>query len=357
MRRPSQGGRPRRAVHYIEPSLRLGWSGRCAPSLARCLVVAAFSFLSVIVTPSSAQAQLPTKLPVIGVLSPFIDADSTFLRDLRDGLADRGLRDGREIAIEYRTAEGRVDRLPVLADEFVRLKVDIIVTASAPAIRFVQQATQTIPIVMARVGDAVDQGFVASLAHPGGNITGTSWLAPELSAKRLELLKEALPELARVAILREASAGAASVTATNAAARRLGVVPSIFEVRGPDEFPTALSAMADAGVQGVEILEGLMISNSVRALVTLAEGHRLATIFPDTSFVEAGGLMSYGPDLPEINRRTAEIIEQILKGARPGDIPVEQPTKFVFAVNLKTAKAFGLTIPPSLALRADLLID
>ena len=357
MRRPSQGGRPCRAVHYLEPRLQLVRSGRCAPGLARCLVVAAFSFLSVIVTPPSAQAQLPKKLPVIGVLSPFIDADSTFLRNLRAGLADRGLREGREIAIEYRSAEGRIDRLPVLADDFVRLKVDIIVTASAPAIRFVQRATQTIPIVMARVGDAVDQGFVASLAHPGGNITGTSWFAPELSAKRLELLKEALPEIARVAILREASAGAASVTAVHAAASRLGVVPSIFEVRGPDEFPTALSAMADAKIQGVEILEGLMISNGVRSLVALAEDHRLATIFPDASFVEAGGLMSYGPDLPEINRRTAEIIEKILKGARPGDIPVEQPTKFAFAINLKTAKALGLTIPPALVLRADLVID
>jgi len=207
-----------------------------------------------------AQAQLPKK-PVIGVLSPFIDADSTFLRDVRDSLADRGLREGREIAIEYRSAEGRIDRLPLLADEFVRLKVDIIVTASASAIRFVQRATQTVPIVMAQVGDAVDQGFVANLAHPDRNITGTSWFEPELSAKRLELLKEALPETARVAILREASAGAASVTAVQAAARRLGIVASIFEVREPDEFPTALSAMADARVQGVEILEGLMISS------------------------------------------------------------------------------------------------
>jgi putative tryptophan/tyrosine transport system substrate-binding protein len=307
--------------------------------------------------PVAARAQQPTKLPVIGVLSPFIDADSTFLRDLRHSLSDRGLREGQEIAIEYRSAEGRINRLPVLSDEFVRLKVDIIVTASAPAIRFAQQATHTIPVVMAQVGDAVDQGFVASLAHPGGNITGTSWFGPELSAKRLELMKEALPGIARVAILREASAGAASVTAVNAAARSLGVVPSIFEARDPDEFPTAFSAMADAGLQGVEILEGLIISNGVRTLVALAEGHRLPTIFPDASFVEAGGLMSYGPDLAEIHRRTAEIIEKILKGARPGDIPVEQPTKFQLAINLKTAKTLGLTISPALLLRADVEID
>lgn len=303
-----------------------------------------------------AQAQL-RKRPVVGILSPFIDADSTFLRDVRDSLADRGLRDGREIGIEYRSAEGQIDRLPLLADEFVRLKVDIIVTASAPAIRFVQRATQTVPIVMAQVGDAVDQGFVANLAYPGRNITGTSWFEPELSAKRLELLKEALPETARVAVLREASAGAASVTAVQVAARRLGIVANIFEVREPEEFPTTLSAMADARVQGVEILEGLMISNNARALVTLANGHRLATIFPDTSFVQAGGLMSYGPNLLEIYRRTAEIIAKILKGAVPGDIPVEQPTKFTFAINLKTAKTLGLTIPPALVQRADLVLE
>ncbi len=303
-----------------------------------------------------AQAQ-PAKLPVIGVLSPFIDTDSTFLRDVRDSLADRGLREGRDFSTEYRSAEGRIARLPLLADELVHLKVDIIVTASAPAIRFVQRATQTVPIVMAQVGDAVDQGFVANLAHPGRNITGTSWFEPELSAKRLELLKEALPETARVAILREASAGAASVTAVQAAARRLGIVASIFEVREPDEFPTALSAMADARVQGVEILEGLMISNNAHALVALAKGHRLATIFPDTSFVDAGGLMSYGPDLPEIYRRMADIIAKILKGALPRDIPVEQPTKFAFAINLKTAKALDLTIPAALVHRADFVIE
>jgi putative ABC transport system substrate-binding protein len=303
-----------------------------------------------------AQAQLPKK-PVIGVLSPFIDADSTFLRELRERLADRGLREGRDIRIEYRSAEGQIDRLSPLAQEFVRLKVDVIVTASAPAIRFAQQATQTIPIVIAQVGDAVDQGFVASLSHPGGNITGTSWFEPELSAKRLELLKEALPLTTRVAILREASAGAASVTAVQAAARRLDIVASIFEVRDPDEFPTALSAIADARVQGVEILEGLMISNSVRPLVALAERHHLATIFPDSGFVEVGGLMSYGPDLPELYRRTAEIIEKILKGERPGDMPVEQPTKFSFAINLKTAKTLGLTVPPALMLRADPVIE
>lgn len=347
MRRPSKDEQPSRVVHNLS---------RRSLSLACSLVVGTVVFLSVSATPSPTK-ELSTKLSVIGVLSPFIDADSTFLRDLRERLADRGLREGQNIRIEYRSAEGQIDRLSPLAQEFVRMKVDVIVTASAPAIRFAQRATQTIPIVMAQVGDAVDQGFVASLSHPGGNITGTSWFEPELSAKRLELLKDALPLTTQVGILREALAGAAAVTAVQAAARRLGIVASIFEVRDPDELPTALSAMVDARVQSVEVLEGLMISNSVRPLVALAEKYRLAMIFPDSGFVEAGGLMSYGPDLPEVYRRTAEIVDKILKGARPGDMPVEQPTKFSFAVNLRTAKMLGLTIPSALMLRADEVIE
>jgi ABC-type uncharacterized transport system substrate-binding protein len=237
------------------------------------------------------------------------------------------------------------------------MKVKVIVTASAPAIRSAQQATTTIPIVMARVGDAVDQGFVKSLAHPGGNTTGISWLAPELSAKRLELLKQALPGITRVGVLREASAGAASVIAVQAAATKLGIVPSVFEVREPAEFPTALAAMSEAGAEGVEILEGLMIFNSVRPLVTLIEARRTPAIFPDISFVEAGGLMSYGPDFQEIHRRTAETVAKILNGTPPGQIPVEQPTKFVFGINQKTATALGLTIPPNVLLRADVILE
>src|SRR5207302_10856096 len=244
----------------------------------------AFNILAVLVglfalaaagSPATAQ-----KRPVIGVLSPFVDTESTFLQDVREGLGERGLHDGREIVIEYRSAEGRVERLRGLAEELVRLKVEVIVTASAPAIRFVQQATRTIPIVMARVGDAVDQGFVASLAHPDGNITGISWLAPELSAKRLELMKEVLPGMLRVGVLREASAGAASVIAVQAAAAKLGLMPSVFEVREPQEFATAFSIMADTKVEGIEVLEGLMIFNGVRPLVVLAASHHLPTIFP-----------------------------------------------------------------------------
>jgi putative ABC transport system substrate-binding protein len=308
--------------------------------------------LVALASPSFAQ-----RVRAIGVLSPFIDADSTFLKDLRQGLAARGLREGSDLTLEYRSAEGHVERLPELAAELVRLNPAVIVTASAPAIRFVQQATSTIPIVMARVGDAVDQGFVKSLARPGGNITGISWLAPELSAKRLELMKQALPNLTRVGVLREASASASSVAAVQAAAAKLGIVPSVFEVREPAEFPTALTAMAEARAEGIEILEGFMIFNSVRPLVALTGARRIPTIFPDITFVEAGGLMSYGPDFQEMHLRTAEIVAKILKGTPPGDIPVEQPTKFIFGVNLRTASAFGLALAPDTVMRADMVIE
>jgi putative tryptophan/tyrosine transport system substrate-binding protein len=319
-------------------------------------MAALFAFLIFVVVASSTSAQT-SKSPVIGILSPFIDAESTFLKDLRDSLDELGFRDGLNITIEYRSAEGRIDRLPTLASELVRRKVDVIVTATAPAIRFVQQATHTIPIVMARVGDAVDQGFVASLAHPGGNITGISWFEPELSAKRLELLKECLPAIVGVGILREASAGAASAIAVRSAASKLGLAASIFEVRSSDEFATALSAMVDTKVEAVEVLEGLMIFNNVQPIVALTDRYHLPAIFPDRSFVEAGGLMSYGPDSSETHRRTADIIAKILRGARPGDIPVEQPTKFQFAINAKTARTLGLKMPPALVQRADAVIE
>lgn len=318
------------------------------------LLTALVALLALLVTALPAAGQ---KRPVIGVLSPFIDADSGFLRDLRDGLSELGLRDGSEIAIEYRSAEGHVERLPELAAELVRRKADVIVTASPQAIRFVQQATRTIPVVMAQVGDAVDQGFVASLARPGGNTTGISWLGPELSAKRLELLKQALPGITRVGILREAAAGAALVMAAQTAAVRLGVVASVFEMREPAEFSTALAAMAEAKLEGAAILEGLMISNGTQALVALAASHRIPTIYPESSFAKAGGLMSFGPDLREVHRRTAAIVAKILNGTPPGEIPVEQPTRFEFVVNLNAAKALGVTVSPTVLIRADIVIE
>jgi len=307
--------------------------------------------------PLIARAQQTTKLPVVGVLSPFIDAESAFLADLREGLREHGYTEGRNVRIEYRSAEGKVELLAGLAADLVRRNVDIIVTSSAPAIQIARQATNKIPIVMARVGDAVDQGLVVSLARPGGNITGLSWFARELSAKSLEVLKDALPAMSHVAILREAAGGAASATAAGTAARRLGVKADLFQAREPDEIETAFSAMTAAGVDALTVLEGLMISNNAKLVTGLAGRARLPAIFFDPAFVDAGGLMSYGPNFTEMHRRAAYFVDRILKGAKPGDLPVQQPTKFELVINLRAAKALGLTIPPALLFRADRVVE
>ena len=306
--------------------------------------------------PLAARAQ-QTKLPVVGVLSPFIDAESAFLADLREGLREHGYTEGRNVRIEYRSAEGKVELLAGLAADLVRRNVDIIVTSSAPAIHIARQATNKIPIVMARVGDAVDQGFVASLARPGGNITGLSWFAPELSAKSLQILKDAFPAMSHVAILREAAGGAASAIAAGTAARRLGVKPSLFQAREPDEIETAFSAMTAAGVDALAVLEGLMISNNAKLVTGLAARARLPAIFFDPAFVDAGGLMSYGPNFTEMHRRAAYFVDRIVKGAKSGDLPVEQPTKFELVINLRAATALGFTIPPALLFRADRVVE
>jgi putative ABC transport system substrate-binding protein len=307
--------------------------------------------------PLAARAQQTTKLPVVGVLSPYIDAESAFLADLREGLREYSYTEGRNVRIEYRSAEGKVELLAGLAADLVRRNVDIIVTSSAPTIQIARQATNKIPIVMARVGDAVDQGFVASLARPGGNITGLSWFAPELSAKSLEVLKDAVPAMSHVAILRGAAGGAASATAVGTAARRLGVKADLFQAREPNEIETAFSAMTAAGVDALTVLEGLMISNNAKLVTGLAARARLPSIFFDPAFVDAGGLMSYGPNFTEMHRRAAYFVDRILKGAKPGELPVQQPTKFELVINLRAAKTLGVTIPPALLFRADRVVE
>jgi putative tryptophan/tyrosine transport system substrate-binding protein len=314
--------------------------------------VAVFAML-----PQLAFGQSRRKTPLVAVLSPFIAGQSRFLDDLRGGLSARNLRDGREIIITSRSSEGRAERLPDLAAELVALGPDVIVTASAPAIQALRQVTRTIPIVMSRVGDAVDQGFVVSLSRPGGNITGASWLAPELSAKRLELLKQAFPHASNVGVLREAAAGFASVAAITTAARQLNIRLQILQVRDSDEFPDAFAAMAAARVDAIEILEGLMLFNHIEPLVGLAAATRLPAIFPTAAFVEAGGLISYGPDFREMDRRAAAFVEKILHGAPASEIPVEQPTQFELVVNMRTARAMNLTVASEILLRANSIID
>jgi putative ABC transport system substrate-binding protein len=234
----------------------------------------------------TADAQQLGRIPRVGVLSPSADS---FLSALRQGLRELGYIEGRNISLEYRSAEGRAERLPELAAELVRLKVDVIVTITPPGVRAAKQATSTIPIVMGAVDDAVEQGFVASLARPGGNITGASSLNPELSGKRLELLKEAFPKVSRVAVLREAIGGASSLRATIAAGRALRVQLQILELRDPNELESAFGAMTRDRAGALDVLPGLMITGYMRQIVDLAAKARLQSMFPDIRFVESGG--------------------------------------------------------------------
>jgi len=307
--------------------------------------------------PFAARAQQRRRLPVVGVLSPFNDAETTFLANLWEGLRQYGYVHGQNLRIEYRSAEGRVELLPDLVLDLIRRNPDVIVTSSAPAIQVVRQATSTIPIVFARVGDAVNQGIVRSLARPGGNITGISWFAPELSGKSVEILKEIFPKMSHVAIFREAAAGAASATAADASARRLGLKTAIFQARTPDELDTAFVGMSHAQVDSLVVLEGLMIFNNAKSIAGLATKARLPAIFFDSAFVDAGGLVSYGPDFPQMHRRAAYFVDRILKGSKVGDLPVEQPTKFNLVVNVRTAAKLGVAIAPGLLLRADRVVE
>ncbi len=330
--------------------------GFIIPAMARAmqiLVVACSLALGIITTPLEAEAQRARKLPRVGVLSPFVSASDSFPELFRQGLRELGYVEGQNIALEYRSAEGIADRLPGLAAELTRLGVDVIVTTTPSGAQAAKQATTTIPIVFGGVDDAVEQGFVASLARPGGNVTGATWLNTELSAKRLELLKEALPKVTRVAVLREAVGGAASLRATEGAARSLGVRLQVIELRDPGELPSAFAAMTHEHVGALIVLQGPMIASQQRQIVNLAAENRLPAIFSDGAFVEAGGLMSYGPKLVDFYRRAAAYVEKILKGARPGDLPVEQPTHFELRVNLRTARALRLSLPQSILLRAD----
>jgi len=296
----------------------------------------------------------------------FLANSQTALGHLRDafvqGLGDLGYVEGRNLVIEYRFAEGKLDQFPALAAELVALKVKVIVAPPTPAAEAAKQATKTIPIVFAGVGDPVGSGLVTSLARPGGNVTGLSALGPELVGKRLELLKQAVPGIDRVAVLRGGSTLGERVLkdmleAADVAARALGVQPQFIEARGPDEFARAFSAMTSARAGALTVLPSNMFVRERRRLVDLAAKNRLPAVYTSREFVDAGGLMSYGAHQPDLFRRAATYVDKILKGAKPGDLPIEQPTKFELVINLKTAKDLGLTIPPSVLARADDLIQ
>ena len=257
--------------------------------------------------------------------------------------------------IEARYADGSFERLPDLAAEIVRLKVDVIVAAPTPAVRAVQKATRTIPIVMAFSGDPIDEGFVAGLTRPGGNITGHSAAVAEMAAKRMEFLKAIVPDLSRVGYLAGAGVVKQALSGTEATGRTLGVQVSSMLVRNPSELNDALSTLSRAHLGG--LIVDLTLQQSWKQIVEQALKSRLPTVSGPREFVEAGGLMAYGPDFSDLFRRTATYVDKILKGAKPGDLPVEQPSKFELVINLKTAKALGLTVPPSLLLRANQVIE
>jgi putative ABC transport system substrate-binding protein len=302
-----------------------------------------------------AEAQQAGKIPRIGFLSVAPPIDPAFL----EGLRHLGYVDRKNIVIEYRSADGKLERLPKLAAELVDLKVEVIVTRGTPAASAAKQATHVIPIVMAiSGGDLVKLGLVTSLSRPGGNVTGLTLQAPELSGKRLELLKEAAPKTTSVAVIWNASspANAGFFRETEDAARSLGLQLQSIEVRSPIDLAAAFKIVDRARPDAlITLADGMLFDNRAR-IVQFAAKSQIPAMFPDRGFAEAGGLMVYGPDLAWTSRRAAWYVDRILKGAKPADLPIEQPTEFELVINLKTAKQIGITIPPSVLARADKVI-
>ena len=325
----------------------------------RAASAAALAF-AIVAAPSVAYTQPPPKIPRIGYLGPASPAEGAFLlQSFRQGLRELGYVEGQNIFVDYRWTEGRSDQVPALAAELVQLKVDLIVTYSNQTAGALQKATRTIPIVVAGMGDPVRNGFVASLARPGGNITGFSSLVEELNRKWMELLTEAVPKTSRIAVLAvsqspnhrrfwlemQGAAGAVKLTLQRQ------------EVAGPDDLEPAFARLVADRAQGLIVLPSA-VTNALRTqILSLAAKHRLPGMYPNSQYVKAGGLMSYAADNSDLHRRAATYVDRLLKGAKPGDLPVEQPTKFELVINLKTARTLGLTIPPSVLSRADQIIE
>jgi len=306
----------------------------------------------------SAQAQQPAGIPRIGILLPttasvYLPRVEAFRRRLRE----LGYVEGKNTVIEYRYAEGTLERLPDLAAELVRLKVDVIVATAQGALA-AKKASATTPIVFGNASDPVGSGLVSSLARPGGNITGLSVMSADLDGKRLELLKEAFPKVARVAFLWEPgdSRGNRALTDMEAAAKALRLKLISLEVRGLDDFDSAFARAKRDGAQALITTTGPLVSTQLRQVLDFAAKNRLPAMYTNNEYVDAGGLMSYAPNQADLFRRAADFVDKILKGTKPADIPVEQPKKFEFIVNLKTARQIGLTIPPNVLARADKVI-
>ena len=317
----------------------------------RLAIVVLLLLVAALVTEAQQQAG---QVPRIGVLT-FTQMTAALQEAFRQGLRDHGYVEGQNILVEWRAAEGRPDRAKALAVELVQLKVDVIVANLTPAVQAAKDATSTIPIVMASAGDPVGTGFVASLARPGGNITGMTGISAELSGKRIELLRELIPGLTRVGLLVNASNPFAKslVDETRVAAKRIGVQLYVVDVRRPQEVDPALSGLTKQRA-GAVIVDGALTAWQA---AELAVQHRLPSLSNQRHFVDSGGLMFHGAQFADVHRRAASYVDKILRGAKPGDLPVEQPTRFELVINLRTAKALGLTVAPSLLLRADQVIE
>jgi putative tryptophan/tyrosine transport system substrate-binding protein len=306
-----------------------------------------------------AEAQQPGKVARIGFLTGGSHSTNPDRNEtLRQGLRELGYIEGKSVVIEYRWAEGKLDRLPALAAELVRLKVEVIVTGGDVVTRVVKKATSTIPIVMGADSDPVGSGSIASLAHPGGNITGLSTLAPEISGKQLELLKEVVPRLSRVTVLGDSTrpGNAQSLNEAEKAAAAFRVQFQFLDVQTPNDIETAFRAASKERADAVLVLQSTVALSHRKAIADLAVKNRLPAIYYSTEYVDDGGLMSYSANVTDLFRRAAIYVDKILKGAKPADLPVEQPKKFEFIINLKTPRQIGLTIPPNVLARADRVI-
>ena len=327
----------------------------CSPTRRAFLVAAA-----TLAWAGVARAQAPTKVRRIGLLSLFTPSETDLWHQaFRLGLRDFGWVEGKNIDIEYRYAEGRDGRLPGLAADLLRLKVELIIGSSTPEALAARKATRAIPIVMVVPGDPVASGLVESLGRPGGNVTGLSTMSPQLAGKRLELLKELVPRLSRVGVLWNPVAPAAAIQwkELQVPARQLGVQLHSLEIRSPDAFDKAFEDALRARVGALVLFAGPVITSNLKRIADFAAESRLPSIFQYSYFADAGGLLAYGPDRPDMYRRAATYVDKILRGARAGDLPIEQPTKFELVVNMKTAKTLGLNITQDLLLRADRLIE
>jgi len=329
---------------------------------ARLPAVATIILLVLLASPPAVRTQQPQKVYRVGVLSPFSASFGPGLsfEAFRRTLGALGYVEGRDLVLDYRWADGRSDRLAELAAELVRLRPDVILSAwSTPSALATKKATSTIPIVFAGVGDAVGVGVVASLARPGGNVTGSTFITEETIGKQLELLKAVAPRIARVGVVVNPSNPVYGpiLRASEAPGRALGLQLRVVNVQGADDFESALRAATQERVTGLVVLRDPVVITNQSRLLTLAAASRLPAMYGMREFVNSGGLMSFGPNLDEMYNRAAHLVDKILKGAKPANLPVEQITKFELVINLKTANALGLTIPPSVLARADEVIQ